>query len=217
MGREEMSGDSTHITVSTADGLAWIDADEVLGRIPSLHFVRFYDAAEPGSRDAVDAKDWGLPALLNAAVPSSALQLVTDEYLVDTADALRRVSPDWLLVDDDADGERRESVRRLLKAITTPKGIGRAIATKMLHKKRPNLIPIVDSVIAGTYGIRRPADLIFGPFKDDLARNLPVLKVIADEASEVARRRVSEVRALELSIWLTFSPSQGLQGGSALG
>jgi len=198
-----VSRDSARITVSTADGPAWIDAEEVLGRIPSLHFLRFYDAAEPGSCDEIEPKDWGVPALLNAAVPSSALQLVTDQYSTDTANVLRRVRSDWLLFDEDLDGERRERVRKLLEVITKPKGIGRAIATKILHKKRPNLIPIVDSVIAETYGISRPADLIFGPFRHDLARNLTTLEVIADEASRVAGRRVSEVRALELSIWLT--------------
>lgn len=191
------------IRVTTGEGRGWIAASDVISRIPHLHFLRFYDAAHPGDPNRIEPQDWGIPALLGAPVPNKVLQAVTPEYLSACDAALVSVSPQWSLMDDVAATEYRLVVKTLLEELTAPTGIAKAIATKIVHKKRPNLIPVVDSVIARVYKLRSPTDLIFGPFRDDLIANHGALQPIKESAASVSGRDISVVRALELSIWLT--------------
>lgn len=198
-----MDAGTVRIAVAPAGGRSWIDASEVEAKIPQLHFLRFYDAAAPGDPNTLEPSIWGIPSLLNAAVPSSALQQLDAAYIARAETALMSVPHEWRLEEDDPDGSRRKAVRNLLTVITEPDGIAQAIATKVLHKKRPLLIPIVDSVIAGFYDVDRPTDLIFDPFRDDLLRNRAILAHLASVVTAAAGLEVSSLRALELSIWLT--------------
>ena len=52
---------------------------------------------------------------------------------------------------DDEDGPWM-LVRHVLRAIETTKGLAAAIVTKMLHRKRPNFVPIFDSKVASFTG-----------------------------------------------------------------
>ena len=83
--------------------------------------------------------------------------------------------------------------------------------TKALHKKRPALIPMLDSIVqaylaadaAGESFGERATTLVRG-YKVDLDRNRVVLRAVQ---GELARRGydVTEVRLLDLMIWAAFA------------
>jgi len=100
-------------------------------------------------------------------------------------------------------------LRQLFDAFAGIRGVGLSKTTKALHRKRPALIPMLDSVVQ-TYledddpGARAPfgeraLGLVRG-YKRDLDRNRTALKAVRQE---LARRGhdVTDVRILDLLIW----------------
>lgn len=98
----------------------------------------------------------------------------------------------------------------LMRAIHGAPEVGLPRATKVLHKKRPALIPILDSVVE-TYlrrveGLRRTRDFalyavsLVRSYKRELDANLPTLRVLQ---AELRKRDVelTECRLLDLFLW----------------
>ena len=124
--------------------------------------------------------------------------------------ALRKIHIDASLVD--ATGSIPwASLTRLFDAFADIRGIGFSKMTKALHRKRPALIPMLDSVVqaylarddpwtpsSGSFGERATA--LVRSYKHDLDRNRSVLHELQQE---LARRtyRLTEVRILDLLIW----------------
>ena len=79
-------------------------------------------------------------------------------------DALQRISGDQSLAAS-ADDIPWDALRDLYAAFGEIPGIGLAKATKALHKKRPHLIPMLDSVVA-TY-LRAVDEIPVGDFADE--------------------------------------------------
>ena len=99
----------------------------------------------------------------------------------------------------------------LFDAFAEIDGIGFAKTTKALHRKRPALIPILDSVVQSYLTTEEPglqsidsfgerATALTRSYKRDLDRNLRALKQVQ---RELARRgyRLTEVRILDILIW----------------
>ena len=127
--------------------------------------------------------------------------------------------------------ERRRQIERALRKIEptaslaaatsaipwlllTQRGVGFSKMTKALHKKRPALIPLLDSVVeayltsdgletSGSFGERATA--LVRDYKRDLDRNKSALRELQ---RELARRgyRLTEVRILDLLIWSVSAP-----------
>jgi len=122
--------------------------------------------------------------------------------------ALRAIAPDASLASPPA-SLRWLPLRRLFDTFADIRGVGFSKMTKALHRKRPALIPMLDSVVQGylvdddpgphaPFGERALA-LVRG-YKRDLDRNRPPLRAIR---RELARREyvLTEVRILDLLIW----------------
>ena len=101
---------------------------------------------------------------------------------------------------------------RLFDAFAGIRGVGFSKMTKALHKKRPALIPMLDSVVRAYLDelpkkespfAQQAIDLVRA-YKVDLDRNRAVLRVTR---RELARRgyMVTEVRLLDLMIWAAFA------------
>jgi hypothetical protein len=101
------------------------------------------------------------------------------------------------------------SLRQLFDAFADIRGVGFAKTTKALHRKRPALIPMLDSVVQKYLEADDPgADVPFGEralalvrgYKRDLDHNRAAMRTVRQG---VARRGydVSEVRILDLLIW----------------
>jgi hypothetical protein len=99
---------------------------------------------------------------------------------------------------------------RLFDAFAEIRGIGYSKMTKALHRKRPALIPMLDSVVqaylmddpetrvAGSFGERATA--LVRSYKRDLDRNRSALSRIKRELAAQGHD-LTEVRLLDLVIW----------------
>jgi len=124
--------------------------------------------------------------------------------------ALRKIHPDASLT------ERTSSIpwtplTRLFDAFADIRGIGFSKMTKALHRKRPALIPMLDSVVQAyltredletrsseSFGARATA--LVRSYKRDVDRNRSVLRKIQRELASRGYR-LTEVRILDLLIW----------------
>jgi hypothetical protein len=100
-------------------------------------------------------------------------------------------------------------LRQLFDAFADIRGVGFSKMTKALHRKRPALIPMLDSVVQtyladddlgreASFG-ERALGLVRG-YKRDLNRNRAALRAVRRELASRGYR-LSEVRILDLLIW----------------
>jgi hypothetical protein len=124
--------------------------------------------------------------------------------------ALRTIRPDASL----ADGTSSipwNPLTRLFDAFADIRGVGFSKMTKALHRKRPALIPMLDSVVqayltgddsgtrsSATFGERATA--LVRSYKQDLDRNRAVLHELKRELAS-RQYRLTEVRILDVVIW----------------
>jgi hypothetical protein len=107
------------------------------------------------------------------------------------------------------------SLTRLFDAFADIRGVGFSKMTKALHRKRPALIPMLDSVVqaylmrgdpgplsAASFGERATA--LVRRYKQDLDRNRSCLRRLERELSSRGYH-LTEVRILDLLIWTAGS------------
>jgi hypothetical protein len=122
--------------------------------------------------------------------------------------ALRAIPPDASLAGA-AKSVPWPALRQLFDAFADIHGVGLAKATKALHRKRPALIPMLDSVVQRYLADDDPGgDVAFGAraielvrgYKRDLDRNRAPMRALR---RELARRgsELTDVRILDLLIW----------------
>jgi hypothetical protein len=127
--------------------------------------------------------------------------------------ALRAIAPDASLAGPAA-AVPWEPLRQLFDGFAGIRGVGFAKATKALHRKRPALIPMLDSVVQAYLADDDPgADAPYGEravalvrgYGRDLKRNGVALRAIR---RELAKRgwATTEVRILDLLIWSALTP-----------
>ena len=124
--------------------------------------------------------------------------------------ALRKIHPEASLA------EATSSVpwiplTRLFDAFADIRGVGFSKMTKALHRKRPALIPMLDSVVQAyltsddseqhsSESFAERATTLVRSYKRDLDRNRSALRGIQRELSS-REYRLTEVRILDLLIW----------------
>jgi hypothetical protein len=122
--------------------------------------------------------------------------------------ALRAIAPDVSLARA-ASSVPWAPLRQLFDAFADIRGVGFSKMTKALHRKRPALIPMLDSVVQtyladddlgreASFG-ERALGLVRG-YKRDLDRNRAALRAVRQELASRGYR-LSEVRILDLLIW----------------
>jgi hypothetical protein len=124
--------------------------------------------------------------------------------------ALRKIDPGASLADASS-SVPWIPLTELFDAFANIRGIGLSKMTKALHRKRPALIPMLDSVVQGyltkddpvthssvTFGERATA--LVRSYKRDLDRNRSVLREIQRELAS-RTYQLTEVRILDLLIW----------------
>jgi len=124
--------------------------------------------------------------------------------------ALRKVHPDASLADATS-SVPWIPLTRLFDAFADIRGIGFSKMTKALHRKRPALIPMLDSVVQAYLTSDNPgpsslksfgerATALVGSYKRELDRNRSALHEIQQELASCTYR-LTEVRILDLLIW----------------
>jgi Family of unknown function (DUF6308) len=122
--------------------------------------------------------------------------------------ALRAIAPDVSLAGA-ASSIPWAPLRQLFDAFADIRGVGFSKMTKALHRKRPALIPMLDSVVQTYLGdddLGRGASFgeralgLVGGYKRDLNRNRAALRAVRRELASHGYQ-LSEVRILDLLIW----------------
>ena len=137
---------------------------------------------------------------------------------------LRNIPRDLDLIEADESEWEGCNGDALLSAAIGPclrRGIGLAVATKVLHLKRPRLVPILDSLVAQMLGVNPPDGLppqqrlaggrrLVAAVRQQGRRNLDVLR---DIQAELARDHIerSLVRVFDAIIWYAH-PAAGVPG-----
>lgn len=121
-------------------------------------------------------------------------------------------SYDWHLLDmSDLEWQRRSgAVHEVLAGLLIHPGIGVARLTKALHRKRPDLIPICDSVVLRALGVRPTgrADVIVAcmdRFRRVGLERRSTLQMLR-RLSKQLQAEMTELRILELLHWVQFGP-----------
>ena len=134
--------------------------------------------------------------------------------------ALRTIDPDASLLDRVPGA----ALTRLFDAFADVRGVGFSKMTKALHRKRPALIPMLDSVVQEYLQLDAPAippPESFGEravalvrsYKRDLDRNRSALRQIRREL-EGRGYRLSEVRILDVLIWSAMASTDRSAGAT---
>jgi hypothetical protein len=168
-----------------------------------------YEAGDSAGRASFDESDLRLANRGGARISAVEMAAIL-ERRGEIERALRKVQLDASLADATS-SIPWIPLTRLFDAFADIRGIGFSKMTKALHKKRPALIPMLDSVVqayltrdepetrsSGMFGER--ATVLVRGYERDLDRNRLVLHELQ---RELASRdyRLTEVRILDLLIW----------------
>jgi len=179
-----------------------------------------YDSSGPASFDESDLR---LANRGGARISAAEIAAIL-ERRGEIERALRKVHPSASLADA-ASSIPWIPMTRLFDAFADIRGVRTSKMTKALHRKRPALIPMLDSVVQ-TYltrddpGTRSPgsfgerATALVRSYKRDLDRNRSALQEIQQELAS-REYRLSELRILDLLIW-SVSPGTGSRPGSSV-
>lgn len=183
---------------------------------------QYFDARPTLAENEITPEDVAATAALNMRFTRHSLEgfLAARDVI---HDALGSIPPDVSL--EDASDELIQVIEELLLGLCEGQGrfafkipgAGRAQISKVLHRKRPRLIPLYDRVISDRYAFGlgekrfgRGSDLIFS-LRGDLQReqNARALRAIQAALSiELDGRTVpSRLRLFDIAIWMEGMPS----------
>jgi hypothetical protein len=168
-----------------------------------------YEAYESSGPASFDESDLRLANRGGARISAAEIAAIL-ERRGEIERALRKIRPDASLADATS-AIPWIALTRLFDAFADIRGIGFSKMTKALHRKRPALIPMLDSVVqayltrddpstrsSGSFGDRSTA--LVRSYKLDLDRNRSVLHELQRELAS-RTYRLTEVRILDLLIW----------------
>lgn len=196
-----------------------------LSRCAPEHFTRYVDPIGTrsfhtydriGDPNRFEPGDALIPALLSAQVtyenvnamfggnadnPYTVLRVAIDRVLSET-----EPNPDqndqFLYLDLDDPDNHWGLVRECLGASNSTSGIKAAKVTKMLHRKRPLLVPIFDSEVADFYGCSARAPWEFWRLlQSDIRANLDLVMETSRGHRTSDGREISPLRVADIVIW----------------
>ena len=171
----------------------------------------------------------------NRILPDDVQVTISMNSFVNTADSVREVhrglarTCDPLLREIPPDAELAEFdpdlsiAKGLLTAACSSRGVLLAVATKVLHRKRPGNIPMLDSVIVAAYAdaLGKPAlkaiaagnkekagsagTHVMAAFRHDL-NECAALVASLRAVLEAKRSPMTPVRLLEVAVWMACEP-----------
>jgi Family of unknown function (DUF6308) len=178
----------------------------------ALEFLEAYSGSEahdPSRPASFDERDLRLANRGGARISRAEIAAIL-ERRGEIERALRRVRKDASLADATS-SIPWIPLTRLFDAFADIRGIGFSKMTKALHRKRPALIPMLDSVVqayltrddpgmgsSASFGERATA--LVRSYKRDLDRNRSALREIQQELAS-REYRLTQVRILDLLIW----------------
>lgn len=94
-------------------------------------------------------------------------------------------------------------VLRALTHVQGCRGLSSVAVTKILHRKRPDLVPINDSLVRQFYNVERGGyQTLFETLHYDLAENTALLDKLRAGYTTADGREMSRLRALDIMVWM---------------
>ena len=186
-----------------------VEIEDPLGAVLGFVEARWaYDVADPPEPASFDESDLRLANRGGARISAAEIDGILERRRA-IERALRTIAP---LASLAASSVPWPELRQLFDAFADIRGVGLSKMTKSLHRKRPALIPMLDSVVQKYLEDDDPgAKVPFGDralglvrgYKSDLDRNRAGVRAVQQE---LTRRgyEVTEVRILDLLIWSTL-------------
>lgn len=152
------------------------------------------------------------PALLDAPVKGALVIELFAEQRTSYTDlrlAMQRlldetIDPEPLFGDVDLEDEQGPwgLVREVLRCSDRTKGLKASKVTKMLHRKRPNLVPIFDSQVTAFYGTTARTPWVLWPLlQQDLRDRQGLLRDLVSGIRTPDGRALSHLRGLDIVVW----------------
>jgi hypothetical protein len=181
----------------------------------------YYDAIPSANPNRIDPLDVLVTVAMNSFVNSAAkVHRVHQGMAANCEPILATIPEDADLVDLDL---WRGPLRELLHEAVQVQGVLIPVATKVLHRKRRSLVPMLDSVVirhylsapeykalrAGTESKGKAADVAMEAlclFHDDLLKARNEIEVVQQQLA-VAGFPLTPVRVLELLVWTETEPA----------
>jgi hypothetical protein len=168
-----------------------------------------YEAGDSSGPSSFDERDLRLANRGGARISAAEIAAILARR-VEIERALRKIHPEASLADA-ARSVPWVPLTQLFDAFADIRGVGFSKMTKALHRKRPALIPMLDSVVqayltkadpgAGSWGsFGERATALVCSYKRDLDRNRSALHEIRRELLSRGPR-LTEVRILDMLIW----------------
>lgn len=217
-----LTGDPIAVTIARVDGGPALIIDGAQW-VAELFFRLDRSAVGPKSYDAravSGPKDRFEIADLRAVNGSMATRM-PDKWWIELLDGVPRswltaIDPAWRLLElSDAEWTTGQVSARLGAALAAMVGDhrGLSVATKLLHLKRPELVPILDSLVVDQLGGRgSPATQLIEHLRAEGRRNLDGLRAIQEGLAGINGPdgkpiRRSLVRILDTLVWATHPAS----------
>jgi hypothetical protein len=195
------------------------DVDQLLRdwRIKEADFGQLYLEHEPlTSRDRIFVEDLAVTMLINSRVEArQAMGIIRNAQTLDLG-----ALPQKKLAD--TTNAERQQLAELIGAMTSWPGFGASVATKLLHKKRPELIPVLDNMaIFGAYMNRlwperaALADTIKAVLRIKEALDWIVVDITRPENEQSWERlhaiepERTRIELFDIVWWMHFSPLRG--------
>jgi Family of unknown function (DUF6308) len=200
-----------------------VPVESLASLINEAAFVAFYDLAAVESDNSMSPLDWSVSTLLQAPIrrydPFRALSEQGGRLLEECNQALAAVGDDVPLCSEKADA-KQPAVRDCLAKFMSIPGIGPSIAAKTLHKKRPNLIPVIDDFVStllidrrgSTLGADSMSRLIFETIRGQVGEreNAAALSEAASLLTD--KRHLTAVRIFDIAAWTLADGHRDLYG-----
>jgi hypothetical protein len=168
-----------------------------------------------GAPDRLELIDCLAPALLNAPIRGSSIIEMNrpgtpEAQLFDAMCGLLTdpACADARFLDCDIDGPALRRLAAVIGAAQTVHGIKAVKVSKILHRKRPHLVPLIDSAVttfftgAAVTGVRTEAIQGFWrALQADLRQNTGWLTVLAADYPTPDQRKLSLLRAADIIVW----------------
>ena len=169
-----------------------------------------FDLLQPNDPNAWHSSDLVAVGLLDVKVPPSGVRAMLSQKAALFNDALAAIDPEVTLWEEDEEQVQEALVHaaqlsRLLAGIT---GVGTTTSSKLLARKRPNLVPINDSVIRRLLAVQPIDD--FPRLLRAALRTDGIMPLIRD-ARPPEFSGLSELRILDIALWMAGSRSRSAQ------
>lgn len=207
--------DSAHTDVAVDALRAYFRADP-LPVYSGSRFERFAGGGDrPGTANEFTADDLVAITMLSVDVPGqAALRLLGDydrAYQADLSGLLRRLPTDLALVD--AEEEHLVDAEKLWALVSRNRGVGRTKTSKLLARKRPHLLPVIDAVVVEAVGhVPRRHNFyrnLQAALRADDRRLVEHLTEVRDAAG--VDNDISTIRVFDILVWMHGRRARGMQ------